>query len=142
MIPVVRVLAIATLLYLIPLQNVVAAAYKWVDGQGETHYSQLPPAATTVEVIKPPPAAADTAPQIDTASPESGAANPSDAAKAEDTAIRAKNCTVARNNLAALQSANAVTIKDTNGLLHTLTPAERAAHTEDAEKNIKDFCKE
>ena len=149
MMPTVRVLVATTLLCLTPLQEALAAAYKWVDDKGETHYSQTPPSATKVEVIKTPSgtpsAPASTAPQTNEsapAEPATDAAASSEAAKAEDAAIRAKNCTMARSNLETLKNAGVVTVKDANGLLHNLTPDERKARTEEAENLIKEFCKD
>ncbi len=144
MMPTARVLATATLLCLLPLQNAVAAAYKWVDNKGETHYSQTPPAATKVEVIKTPygsstPPAA-TAPSSDQPASSESADTPSESAKAEDAAIRARNCSSARNNLDILNGGGEVTVKDANGLLHTLTPDERKTRIDEAEKNISEFC--
>ncbi len=73
MMPIARVLVTTTLLCLLPLQGAVAAAYKWVDDKGETHYSQTPPSATKVEVIKTPSSSASapaaTAPQTGTSAP-------------------------------------------------------------------------
>ena len=149
MMPIARVLVTTTLLCLLPLQGAVAAAYKWVDDKGETHYSQTPPSATQVEVIKTPSssdsAPAATVPQTGTSAPSeptAGAADTPEAAKAEDAAIREKNCTMARSNLETLQNADEVTVKDANGLLHALTPEERKSRSEEAEKNIKEYCKD
>lgn len=150
MMPTTRLVTAITLLCLIPLQGASAAAYKWVDDKGETHYSQTPPTATRVEVIKTPSSpSTSAAPPIEKSTPapepESGATGNADsntAAKAEDAAIRAKNCTIARSNLDALDSAAEVTIKDANGLLHSLTPEERKSRRDEAEKHIKEFCKE
>jgi len=150
MMPIARVLVTTTLLCLLPLQGAVAAAYKWVDDKGETHYSQTPPSATQVEVIKTPsssgsaPAAA--APQTGTSAPSeptAGAAGTPEAAKAEDASIREKNCASARRNLELLlKNTGEVTVKDENGLLHALTPDERKTRSEEAEKNIKEYCKD
>jgi hypothetical protein len=149
MMPTARVLATTTLLCLMPLQGAVAAAYKWIDDKGETHYSQTPPNATKVEVIKTPygtrPTPATTAPQTGNTAPSEPSADTTsspETAKAEDAAIRAKNCTMARSNLEALKNAGEVTVKDANGLLHYLTPDERKSRSEEAAKSIKEFCKE
>jgi len=149
MMPIARVLVTTTLLCLLPLQGAVAAAYKWVDDKGETHYSQTPPSATQVEVIKTPSSSASapaaTAPQTGTSAPSeptAGAADTPEAAKAEDAAIREKNCAGARRNLELLQTTGEVTVKDANGLLHVLTPDERKTRSEEAEKNIKEYCKD
>jgi len=149
MMPTARILATTALLCLLPLQGAVAAAYKWVDDKGETHYSQTPPSATKVEVIRTPAssdsAPAVTAPQTGTSAPSepaAGAADTPEAAKAEDAAIREKNCAGARRNLELLQTTGEVTVKDANGLLHVLTPDERKTRSEEAEKNIKEYCKD
>lgn len=142
MMPTARVLVTTTLLCLMPLQGAVAAAYKWVDDKGETQYTQTPPTATKVEVIKAPvsPSSDPAAASAQTGKTEP--AEPGDAAKAEDAAIRAKNCTMARRNLDTLNNTGEVTVKDANGLLHSLTPEERKSRRKEAEKTIKEFCKE
>ena len=147
MMPTARVLVTTALLCLLPLQGAVAAAaaYKWTDDKGEVHYSQTPPTATKVEVIKTPAnadsAPATTAPQSSDTAPAGTTSTP-EAAKAEDAAIRAKNCATARRNKDALKNTGEVTVKDANGLLHNLTPDERKTRNEEAEKNIKEYCKE
>jgi hypothetical protein len=148
MMPTTRILATTALLCLMPLQGAVAAAYKWTDDKGEIHYSQTPPSATKVEVINTPSGTsaspANPAPQTsdtETTNGDSAARSP-EAAKAEDAAIRAKNCTAARSNLETLKNAGEVTVKDAQGLLHSLTPEERKSRIEETEKNIKEFCKE
>ncbi len=41
-----------------------------------------------------------------------------------------------------LKNTGEVTVKDANGLLHVLTPDERKSRSEEAEKNIKEYCKD
>lgn len=128
-------------------QPALATAYKWVDQNGETHYSQSPPTATKTEVIKTPtaPAASVAKPATSVApkAPATGSAaqpTPDAKAKAEDAAVRAENCASARKNLEVLNTAPRVTIKDQNGLYHRLTDEERKARSVEAQKRIDEFC--
>ncbi|MHB8472298.1 MAG: DUF4124 domain-containing protein [Gammaproteobacteria bacterium] len=131
------------------VQPAFATAYKWVDKDGETHYSQSPPTAVKTEVIKAPagPAStpatpkAATAPSAKSPASESAAKPTPDAkAKAEDSAVRAENCASARKNLEVLKNAPRVTIKDQNGLYHRLNDDERKARSTEAQKRIDEFC--
>ncbi|MHB8745110.1 MAG: DUF4124 domain-containing protein [Gammaproteobacteria bacterium] len=128
------------------VQPAFATAYKWVDKDGETHYSQSPPTAVKTEVIKAPagPAAtpkAATAPSAKSPASESAAKPTPDAkAKAEDSAVRAENCASARKNLEVLKNAPRVTIKNPDGLYHRLNDDERKARSTEAQKRIDEFC--
>ena len=133
-----RVLLSTALLCLAPLHIASATAYKWVHENGETHYSQTPPTATTVEVIKIPNAAATIpAPaQNNTGSSQA----PDNDAKAEDAAVRAENCASARKALETLETVENVTVKDKDGLYHRVNDEERKTRSEDARKKIDEFC--
>lgn len=131
------------------VQPAFATAYKWVDENGETHYSQSPPTAVKTEVIKTPtgPAATPAVPKAPGApaakAPVSDSAakpTPDAKAKAEDAAVRAENCASARKNLEVLNNAPRVTIKDQNGLYHRLNDDERKARSVEAQKRIDEFC--
>jgi len=141
-----RALLSAALLCLAPLNMATATAYKWVDENGETHYSQSPPAATKAEVIKAPNASATTpAPEqkhySTPAQKPAGYNQPSETdAKAEDAAVRAENCANARKNLETLKTAESVTVKDKNGLYHRVSDEERKARSEESQKRIDEFC--
>ena len=141
-----RILIATALLCLAPLHMAAATAYKWVDENGETQYSQTPPTATTSELIKTPTApATNPAPEqmpSGSATQNPADSNPPDAkAKAEDTAVRAENCANARKNLDILKNSPLVTVKDKDGLYHHLTDDERKARIAETQKRIDEFCK-
>lgn len=146
MMPYPRALLTTALLCLVPLHMVAATAYKWVDENGETHYSQSPPPATKAEVIKTPNASATTpTPAQNPASTATqkpvDAKQPPDAkAKAEDAAVRDENCASARKNMETLQNSARVTVKDVDGLYHRLNDDERKTRIEDTQKRIDEFC--
>ena len=149
MMPFSRAVIVLALLTLAPLPNASAAAYKWVDQNGETHYSQMPPPDANVQVIKTPRSSstpgtaqqpAATSKQPDTGKP-AGDQTPQAKAKVEDAQIRAENCATARRNLEMLQTKSRVNVKDQNGLYHRLTEEERQAQIKDAQQQIDEFCK-
>lgn len=130
------------------VQPAFATAYKWVDENGETHYSQSPPAAVKTEVIKPPAGSAASIPKASAgvtskapATNDSAQPTPDAKAKAEDATVRAENCAIARKNLEVLKTAPRVTIKDQNGLYHRLSDEERKARSAEAQKRIDEFCR-
>lgn len=41
------------LLAMLPLHAALGAVYRWVDGNGQVHFSQTPPASGTFEVVQP-----------------------------------------------------------------------------------------
>ncbi len=141
-----RALISTALLCLVPLHMAAATAYKWIDENGETHYSQSPPTATKAEVIKTPTSPAD-APAPEQKPANTAAQKPVDTkqpldnkAKAEDAAVRAENCASASKDLETLQNSPRVTVKNKDGLYHRLNDEERKARIEETQKRVDEFC--
>lgn len=126
--------------------------YKWVDEQGVTQFSALPPAGQTAEKLKveapeaAPSAATDTKSAADDdGRPKDitkGVANPSAADLAQEEKKRAENCATAKRNLESLNTRVHVRIKDEKtGEDRYLTPEEHAKWTKDSALRVDEYCK-
>ena len=145
---------ILTVLMLLMFAGLLAAEkiYKWVDEDGQIHYSSQKPVDQEVEKIKVRQGPKVTAP---TASPETESDNKvadskedaeaDAAAKAQlakaDKVNRKKMCEQARNNLAALNATIRVnTIDEKTGQTVRMTDDQRVAAMKNAQQAIKEYC--
>ncbi|MCC7547849.1 MAG: DUF4124 domain-containing protein [Burkholderiales bacterium] len=144
--------------------------YKWTDADGKVHYSdqQPPTSARKQETMKPhrsPVSIADTAPgngadQPDAVPASAGPKTPAEqemefrkrrveAAEAEArrqkeaqaAADKQRNCTHARNNLAALERGGRITRTDAGGEQVFMSDAEIAAEMPNARQIADSWCK-
>ena len=130
--------------------------YKWVDENGQIHYSSQKPVgqeAQTVTVKKAPKVApaknneegensSESTTTVDETTeddPEADAAARAALAKA-DAVNNKKQCELARKNLAALSATVRVTKRDANGELVRLTDDQRLAAMKKAQAAIKQYC--
>ena len=126
--------------------------YKWVDEDGQIHYSSQKPAGQEVEKIKVSkgPKVATTATTAEAESEKKGDELKKDAeadaaAKAQlakaDQANRKKMCEQARNNLAALNATIRVnTVDEKTGQTVRMTDDQRVAAMKNAQQGIKEYC--
>ena len=131
-----------------------AAAYKWVDEQGVTHFSQFPPTGRQVETIatpKSPPAdnaptspspAAEPAAKAPDQPPADGTPKTEAEAKQQLAAVRQENCRRARANLNTLTTGGRLRYTDAEGTVRYLSDEERAQRVEEAQKQIEQYCTE
>lgn len=126
--------------------------YKWIDDQGEVHYSQFPPSGGKSEKMRapssPPATAVESAEnnlqkQIKDMNQEEeeqlqGAKDAESWAKIQK--IRRKNCETANKNLANLQRGGNVRYLGPDGQAMRLTEEERQKRIEEANKQIKENC--
>jgi hypothetical protein len=121
--------------------------YKWVDEQGNVHYSQRPPAGSNYEKLKvktpPPSPGAPQAASKDSAGTSTGSNNSSGGdvvsdELAKNREIRAQNCEAAKKNLQAYTVFKR--IKKPDGTVVRLEDEERARLIEESKANIKEFC--
>jgi hypothetical protein len=121
--------------------------YKWVDEQGNVHYSSRPPAGSNYEKLKvktPPASSSAQQPATDGAtSGTTGSSQPSDGdvvadELAKNQQIRAQNCEAAKKNLQAYTVFKR--IKKPDGTVVRLDDKERAQLIEESKANIKEFC--
>ncbi len=146
---------IASLLGLIALSGLAFAGkvYKWVDENGQTHYSsQKPPGQTaeTVKIRKSPKVTQKVEPEKEAHQSDAPTKEPSDP-KAEkeareqmakaDAANRKKQCETARKNLAALnRSTRIARVDEETGQRTVMTDDERIKAFQQANQAIKENC--
>jgi cytoskeletal protein RodZ len=141
-------------------------AYKWVDEQGNTHFTEHPPTGQDSEYIGPARSQQNDngengQAEEDTAAPEEAAAGETSATeegqkaageeKAQTTggtedeaALKQRykrNCAVARSNLDKLMSTTKIRYKNDQGEVIRMPDEERLKKIEDAKRQIKEFCK-
>ncbi len=146
----------ATCLVLLTLPLAVSAGkvYKWVDENGQVHYGNMPPPVEQFETldIKEPPRRVKE---------ESGGSDLDDTAQTDDGKLQQENlqpdraeierkrrevmrynCAAARKNRATLISFRRIEIPDGQGGKRRLTDEEREAKLREAERQIREFCRE
>lgn len=116
-----------------------AGLYKWVDDEGNVHYSQKRPANQQFERLKAPPPAPDSDKPLYQSSKPSDTPNK---AVAEETAknekIRAENCAQAKKSLASYQIYRRMLDKDGNVVV--IDDKVRASQIEKAKEAINSYC--
>lgn len=126
-----------------------AATYKWVDKDGNVHYSQQPPAGTNYEKLKiktPQPSTDSSAADkpAATSTPASGGTENkrTEAVIKEEVAkgkeIREKNCEQAKKSLELYTVYRRV--RDKDGTVVYLDDNERAKRIEESKNAVKEFC--
>ena len=118
--------------------SVSAGLYKWVDNEGNVHYSQKRPINKQFKSIKPPPVVESGKSLYNSTQTES---EPDDTIKAEtkkNAKIRADNCAVGKENLNKFQTYRRMKNKD--GTVVNVDAKERARQIENAKQIIRDFC--
>lgn len=136
----------------------IGEVYRWVDDQGEVHYSDVPPAAqdygeVAVEDVPAPPAQEqrqqkDRWQRIIQQQQESRARRLKKAeeervareAKRQEEAVRAERCRLARHNLNTLLLRRPVYHLNEQGERAYVDDRQRAAEIRRARKEIEDFC--
>lgn len=127
-----------------------AAMYKWVDEQGQVHYSQSPPLDQQSEKVKaPPPPPASAADEqsklqqqiddLEKRQEERAKAAESEQKSAEEAAAFKAACERAKSNLQALTSRGQVSLKDGDEY-RVMTEEERQARIARAKRQIEEYC--
>ncbi|HEB95109.1 MAG TPA: DUF4124 domain-containing protein [Sedimenticola thiotaurini] len=131
-----------------------AGAYRWVDDNGVTHYSQTPPPDRPVTRIAapPPPPARQVQKERDRLDlqlqdaeirKEKKQEQEQEQQKAADVeAARTRNCEAARRNLEILEGSPRRMIRMPSGEYRRLTAEEREEETLKAQARIDEFCDE
>lgn len=143
-------------LFLLPLlllfsTALPAAMYKWVDENGETHYSQYPPPDRDYEALEPPPPPASDAGQAqqelegllqrqDEERQARQTAEEEAAAAEQQAEQRQKACAAARHNLEILTTGGRKRITGPDGVARYLPEEERQAKIAEAQKQIEEYC--
>jgi len=128
--------------------------YKWVDQNGETQYTQMPPpeGMQVIEIRNAPPPADDPAAEkarieqeteaLDERMKERQDAAAKDELRAKNREIRRQNCETAKHNLSALQKGGNTRYRTSDGEVLRLTEEDRQKRIADAEKEMAEFCKD
>ena len=111
--------------------------HKWVDSEGNTHYGDAPPAATTskqIRVLSAPSDPGKALPRLakDTQEKESGSEVPADQATIA--------CQQAQDDLAVISNNSRIQLKAADGSLRYLSTEEIATRKEKSEADIEEFC--
>jgi len=131
--------------------SVHAQIYKWVDENGQTHYSQQPPEsgqAETVDVPPPPPIAPEQAreevqeliDQQQAAEQAEQEAQQQAQKQAEQEAAREENCRIARNNLTAYQNNPGRRVMDEEGNVTRLDEETRQQKIQEFQEQVDLYC--
>ncbi len=121
-----------------------AAPYKWVDEQGVTHYSQIPPPgrpASEVRVQGSRPEPPRSSEATNTPPENEGKASPGtlEIEIDESARVRQENCKRAREQLTALESSRRVRIKEDDDF-RMLSEPERLQKIEEIKTRIRENC--
>ena len=132
-----RIVLLATMI--IFASTASAGLYKWVDNEGNVHYSQKRPKNKQFKQIKVPASApTDSTPlyQSETNQNKDNKTVADESAKNEK--VRATNCKNAKGNLKAYQVYRR--IRDKSGNVTVVGDEERAKKITQAKRNIDNFC--
>lgn len=146
----------AIALFLLSLLSLSAHAgmHKWVDADGKVHYSDTPPPDTKAESVRNMSGKGQQAAPVDYSSKgyaereaelrksrqekqEAGEKAARETAQKED---RARNCSVARENLRALEDGARLVTYDENGERRFLDDDAREQRLNDARSAVKANC--
>lgn len=116
-----------------------AGLYKWVDDEGNVHYSQKRPANQQFERLKAPPAAPDNDKSLYQSNEPTSTTDETIAAEtAKNKKIREENCTQAKKSLSDYQIYRR--IRDEDGNVTVLDDKVRATQIKRAKEAIRSYC--
>ena len=117
-----------------------AGMYKWVDEDGNVHYSQKRPLDKQYKRLKAPPPAPEDAqsPYQTSVTPKEKPNGTVQALTDKNLKIRQENCEKAKKNLTNYQMHRR--IRDKDGNVTVIDDKARAKEIENAEKAITDYC--
>ena len=143
--------AIQVIVLFLVVGNSYAALYKWVDADGNTHYTQNPPpGGIEADVIKPPPRvntekARNQLEEVQKYLEEIQEERSKQAKKEQNEeaneAIRKSNCDLGRDKLTRLTDIPRVQTTDKDGNVSRLTEEERQSKIKAAQELIDKDCK-
>lgn len=110
-----------------------AEVYRWIDSDGQVNFGSQPPVGVPTETVTiPPPPPMPEAGE----NPAPGEAQTTDD---RETVFR-RNCQIAKENLAKLQSNSKVTVPQADGTTVTLDAEQRAARIAETRREIEQYC--
>jgi hypothetical protein len=117
--------------------SAAAGLYKWVDDEGNVHYSQKRPANQQFKKLKaPPPAPENSKSLYPSTKLESEPAESPEAAEIKK--IRETHCATAKKNVKNYKIFRR--FRDKDGKLTVLNDEQSAQKIEEAKKMVKEFC--
>ena len=134
-----RIVILATLMMV--SFSASAGLYKWVDDEGNVHYSQKRPANQQFKRLKAPapaPEASKPLYQSQKTNQSKGANDTAAAETAKNEKARETNCANAKKNLNAYQVYRR--IRDKEGNVTVVDDKVRASQIAQAKQAINDFC--
>lgn len=115
--------------------------YRWTDQNGVQHFTDKPPSGVSAERVssgtRPPPALLE---EQEARAREQAKAAEEQAAQATRIEQNAERCQVERERLVALQSNRQVRMRDDQGNLRDLSPADIEAEVAHTQRAINQFC--
>jgi len=124
---------------MIVASSAYAGLYKWVDNDGNIHYSQKPPRDHQFKRLKPPAEVPkNRKPLYQSTSKKITAPNTTASETKKNEELRAKHCANAKKRLNTYQVYRRVL--DGEGNITVVSDKERAENIEKAKKAISDFC--
>lgn len=132
-----RILLLATMM--IFASSAFAGLYKWVDDEGNVHYSQKKPRNQQFKRLKaPPPTPENSKPLYKSNIPSEKPSNTAAAETVKNKKIRADNCAQAKKNLNNFQIHRR--IRDKDGNVTVIDDKVRASQIENAKQAISNYC--
>lgn len=136
-----RILLLTTILLF--ATSASAGLYKWVDEEGNVHYSQKRPIDKQYERLKAPPPAPENATPLynENFSPKQSQGNSNSTAKSESAKnlkLREENCNKAKNALQTYQVYRRM--HDSEGNILIIDDKERSIKIKNAQQAINSFC--
>lgn len=137
-----------SLMLLITAPSVMATMYKWVDDEGNIHYSQTPPvdreASTIAKPRTPPPPPPSTEGEPDATASEGGEELQGDGPTEEEIRAEkeriAQECQRARQWISEIENKPRLRVRDDDGNLRYLSEEERQARLKQAQDYLKKYC--
>ena len=140
-------------IYILLAGTAQAAIYKWVDANGDVHYSQTPPPPGVAgETLQPPPPDVDTETatkqlneqerQFEEFRKQRDEQADKEAQAAVELALQQKNCQMAKDRLASYERRPNINFVQEDGSRVRATEEERQAEIKKSEDMIQEFCKE
>ena len=140
-------------IYILLAGTAQAAIYKWVDANGDVHYSQTPPPPGVAgETLQPPPPDVDTETatkqlneqerQLEELRKQRDEQADKESQAAAELALQQKNCQMAKDRLASYERRPNINFVQEDGSRVRATEEERQAEIKKSEDMIQEFCKE
>lgn len=115
--------------------------YRWVDQNGVQHFTDKPPSGISAERVtsgvRTPPALLE---EQEARAREQAQAAEQQAAQASRVEQNAERCKVERERLIALQSNRQIRMRDDQGNLRDLSPADVQTEIAQTQRAINQFC--